>query len=83
MPLEWVHHNLEDLFCVNFKVIININISQSKYIIYVLFAMHQHVNGIILRIRKMSYDGPEGGYSFATEEYPGVFFINLFRPLEK
>lgn len=45
--------------------------------------MHQNVNGIILRIRKMSYDGPGGGYSFATEEYPGVFSINLFRPLEK
>ncbi|XP_048747204.2 uncharacterized protein LOC125659548 [Ostrea edulis] len=35
-----------------------------------------------LVIRKMSYDGPGGGYSSATEEYPGVFSINLFRPLE-
>lgn len=31
----------------------------------------------------MSYDGPGGGYSSATEEYPGVFSVNLFRPLEK
>eukprot|EP00105_Crassostrea_gigas_P037677 XP_019921825.1 PREDICTED: uncharacterized protein LOC109617068 [Crassostrea gigas] len=41
------------------------------------------IPNVPLEIRKMSYDGPEGGYSFATEEYPGVFFINLFRPLEK
>nr|XP_022337537.1 uncharacterized protein LOC111133419 [Crassostrea virginica] len=37
---------------------------------------------IPLEIRKMSYDGPGGGYSSATEEYPGVFSVNLFRPLE-
>nr|XP_019921825.2 uncharacterized protein LOC109617068 [Crassostrea gigas] len=41
------------------------------------------IPNVPLEIRKMSYDGPGGGYSFATEEYPGVFSINLFRPLEK
>ncbi|XP_052706617.1 uncharacterized protein LOC128182049 isoform X2 [Crassostrea angulata] len=40
------------------------------------------IPNVPLEIRKMSYDGPGGGYSFATEEYPGVFSINLFRPLE-
>ncbi|KAK3095476.1 hypothetical protein FSP39_015142 [Pinctada imbricata] len=35
-----------------------------------------------LEIRKMSYDGPGGGYSSASENSPGVFSINLFRPME-
>ncbi|XP_033759880.1 uncharacterized protein LOC117342027 [Pecten maximus] len=33
-------------------------------------------------VQKMSYDGPGGGYGSATEDYPGVFYVNLFRPRE-
>ncbi|XP_061194802.1 uncharacterized protein LOC133202967 [Saccostrea echinata] len=42
----------------------------------------KNIPDVPLEIRKMTYDGPGGGYSSATEEYPGVFSINLFRPLE-
>ncbi|XP_053404382.1 uncharacterized protein LOC123554147 [Mercenaria mercenaria] len=35
-----------------------------------------------LKIEAASYDGLGGGYSSATETSPGVFSINLFRPLE-
>lgn len=31
----------------------------------------------------MTYDGPGGGYSSASETRPGVFWINLIRPWER
>lgn len=37
---------------------------------------------IPLNIEAASYDGLGGGYSSASETSPGVFSINLFRPLE-
>ncbi|XP_033759881.1 uncharacterized protein LOC117342028 [Pecten maximus] len=33
-------------------------------------------------VKRMSHDGPGGSYGSATEENPGVFYVNLFRPRE-
>ncbi|XP_069103550.1 uncharacterized protein [Argopecten irradians] len=33
-------------------------------------------------VRKMFNDGPGGGYGSATEDSPGVFYVNVFRPRE-
>ncbi|XP_060078024.1 uncharacterized protein LOC132557546 [Ylistrum balloti] len=48
----------------------------------VLPQFFKDIPDIPIVVRKMSYDGPGGGYGSATEEYPGVFYVNLFRPRE-
>ncbi|OWF47190.1 hypothetical protein KP79_PYT20387 [Mizuhopecten yessoensis] len=42
----------------------------------------KNIPDIPIVVVKLSYDGPAGGYGSATEEYPGVFYVNLFRPKE-
>ncbi|KAK3589707.1 hypothetical protein CHS0354_015219, partial [Potamilus streckersoni] len=40
------------------------------------------IPNVPLIVQKITYDGLAGGYASAGEESPGVFVINLFRPLE-
>lgn len=42
----------------------------------------ENIPDVPLQIKEMTYDGPGGGYSSASETRPGVFWINLIRPSE-
>ncbi|KAK3589706.1 hypothetical protein CHS0354_015218 [Potamilus streckersoni] len=47
-----------------------------------LSSFFKDIPNVPLMVEKTAYDGLGGGYSSASEDSPGVFSINLFRPLE-
>ncbi|XP_060593794.1 uncharacterized protein LOC132748243 [Ruditapes philippinarum] len=64
------------------KILKAYNDTVFKRINPVLENYFRDIPDIPLNIEAASYDGLGGGYSSASETSPGVFSINLFRPLE-